>query len=463
MIQLIRSIVPASVLLLLVSETLVLLFCYLLAAAIVIEVDPQFFLFEELGLFRICIVVASILIGLYLQDLYTRIRISSRVLLMQQISMVLGIAFLIQALLTYIDRSLMLPRYLMIYGSAMVVVALPAWRLLYVKFAVSTVGTQRVLLVGASSVLQELAERLPSHPEFGHHILGYVGQQEFPDQTVPGLTRLAELHELKSLVAEQKPERIIIGMTERRSRMPVQELLDMRLSGIYVEEAATAYEQAFGRVCTRELRPSQLIFSTALGPSARTAGLHTALSMGIAVIGTLLTAPIMLVVAILVKVTSPGPVFHRQVRSGLRGKEFTVYKFRSMRADAEVKTGAVWAQKNDPRITPIGRYLRTFRLDELPQFFNVLKGEMSMVGPRPERPEFVKTLAEKIPFYSQRLAVKPGLTGWAQINHKYGDTIEDTITKLEYDLYYIKHISVALDLYILLNTAKTVLLGRGAQ
>ena len=237
----------------------------------------------------------------------------------------------------------------------------------------------------------------------------------------------------------------------------------MRLSGIYVEEAATAYEQAFGRVCTRELRPSQLIFSTALGPSARTQGLHTALSMGIAVIGTLLTAPIMLIVAILVRVTSPGPVFHRQIRSGLRGKEFTVYKFRSMRADAEVKTGAVWAQKNDPRITSIGKYLRKFRLDELPQFFNVLKGEMSMVGPRPERPEFVKTLSEKIPFYSQRLSVKPGLTGWAQINHKYGDTIEDTITKLEYDLYYIKHISVALDLYILLNTAKTVLLGRGAQ
>ena len=463
MIQLIRSIVPASVLLLLVSETLVLFFCYLLAAAFVIEVDPQFFLFDELGLFRISIVVASILIGLYLEDLYTRIRVTSRVLLAQQILMVLGIAFLIQALLTYINRSLMLPRYLMMYGSAMAFVALQAWRMLYAKFAVSTVGTQRVLLVGASSVLQELAGRLLSHPEFGHHILGYIGQEELPDQTVPGLARLGELNQLKSLVAEYKPDKIIIGMSERRSRMPVQELLDMRLSGIYVEEAATAYEQAFGRVCTRELRPSQLIFSTALGPSARTEGMHTALSMVIAVIGTLLTAPIMLIVAILVRVTSSGPIFHKQIRSGLRGKEFLVYKFRSMRADAEVKTGAVWAQKNDPRITSIGKYLRKFRLDELPQFFNVLKGEMSMVGPRPERPEFVKTLAEKIPFYSQRLSVKPGLTGWAQINHKYGDTIEDTITKLEYDLYYIKHISVTLDIYILLNTAKTVLLGRGAQ
>ena len=463
MIQLIRSIVPASVLLLLLTETLVLLFCYLLAAALVIDLDPQFFLIEENGLLRICIVIASILIGMYLQDLYTKLRIISRVLLAQQLSMVLGIAFLTQALLTYVDRNLMLPRWLMIYGSTFAFVALATWRILYVKFAVNAIGTQRVLLVGASSVLQELAERLLAHPEFGRHLLGYVGQEELPDQSVAGLTMLGELGNLKALVAEHKPDTIIIGMSERRSRMPVQDLLDMRLSGIYVEEAATAYEHAFGRVCTRELRPSQLIFSTALGPSVRTEGLHTALSTGIALLGTLITAPVMLIVAILVKTTSRGPIFHRQIRSGLRGKEFTVYKFRSMRADAEVKTGAVWAQKNDPRITFIGKYFRKFRLDELPQFFNVLRGEMSMVGPRPERPEFVKTLSEKIPFYSQRLSVKPGLTGWAQISHKYGDTIEDTITKLEYDLYYIKHISVTMDIYILLNTTKTVLLGRGAQ
>ncbi len=463
MISLLRSILPASVLLLLLSETVIFLFCYLLASAIVIDVDLQFFLFEENGLFRISIVVVSILIGLYLQDLYTKIQVRGRILFAQQISMVLGIAFLVQALMTYVNRDLMLPRWLMIYGSGFVFLAFPAWRMLYLKFAVNTVATQRVLLVGTSSVLQELAEQLLAHPEFGYDLVGYVGQAEFPDEAVARLPKLGELSELRKIVETHKPERILIGMTERRARMPVQELLDMRLSGIYVEEAATAYEATFGRVCTRELRPSQLIFSTALGPSARTEGIHTALSAVIAIVGTILTLPIMVVVAILVKITSPGDILHRQVRSGLNGKPFTVYKFRSMRADAEATTGAVWAQKNDPRITPIGKYLRKFRFDELPQFFNVLRGDMSMVGPRPERPEFVRMLSEKIPFYRQRLSVKPGLTGWAQIGHKYGDTIEDTVTKLEYDLYYIKHLSVALDVYILLSTAKTVLLGRGAQ
>ena len=463
MLNLIRSLMPASVALLLASETLILFFCYVLASALVIDVDLQFFLFEENGFFRISIVVASILVGLYLQDLYTKIRARGKVLFIQQTSMVLGIAFLVQALMTYISRDLMLPRWLMIYGSIFVFMALPVWRFLYLKFAVNTVGTQRVLLVGTSSVIQELAERLLTNPEFGHNLLGYVGQSETPDQKIANLPLLGELPDLRQIVETHKPERILIGMTERRARMPVQELLDMRLGGIYVEEAAIAYEQAFGRVCTRELRPSQLIFSTALGPSARTEGIHTALSAVIAVVGTILTIPIMIIVAILVRLTSPGPILHGQVRSGLNGKPFTVYKFRSMKANAEATTGAVWAQKNDPRITSIGKYLRKFRLDELPQFFNVLRGEMSMVGPRPERPEFVKTLSEKIPFYKQRLSVKPGLTGWAQISHKYGDTVEDTITKLEYDLYYIKHLSLALDVYILLSTAKTVLLGRGAQ
>jgi lipopolysaccharide/colanic/teichoic acid biosynthesis glycosyltransferase len=171
----------------------------------------------------------------------------------------------------------------------------------------------------------------------------------------------------------------------------------------------------------------------------------------------------MVLVAILVKLTSPGPVFYKQTRMGVDDVPFTVMKFRSMRTDAEAKTGAVWATRNDPRVTPLGKWLRKLRLDELPQLFNVLKGDMSMVGPRPERPEFTRLLEEKIPFYRQRTCVKPGLTGWAQINHKYGDTIEDTIAKLEYDLYYIKNLSFALDMYIIFSTVKIVVLGRGAQ
>jgi exopolysaccharide biosynthesis polyprenyl glycosylphosphotransferase len=200
-----------------------------------------------------------------------------------------------------------------------------------------------------------------------------------------------------------------------------------------------------------------------MGPRRGSVVLQSIYSPALALIGTVLALPVMLVAAIAVRLTSRGPVLFRQTRVGLDGEVFTLYKFRSMYVDAEARTGAVWATKNDPRVTWIGRWLRMLRIDELPQLWNVLRGEMSLVGPRPERPEFVKVLAEKIPYYRQRHCVKPGITGWAQINHKYGDTIEDTVTKLEYDLYYIKHLSVALDVYIIFHTLKTMLRLRGAQ
>jgi exopolysaccharide biosynthesis polyprenyl glycosylphosphotransferase len=186
-------------------------------------------------------------------------------------------------------------------------------------------------------------------------------------------------------------------------------------------------------------------------------------SWAFGLLGVILAAPLMLLVALAVKLLSKGPVLYRQTRAGKHGVPFTLYKFRSMYTDAEVDSGAVWAAKADPRITPIGRWLRKMRLDEMPQLLNVIRGEMSLVGPRPERPEFVRVLEEKIPYYRQRLCVKPGVTGWAQINFKYGDTLEDVATKLEYDLYYIKNLAPSLDAYILFHTAKTVLSGRGAQ
>jgi exopolysaccharide biosynthesis polyprenyl glycosylphosphotransferase len=180
-------------------------------------------------------------------------------------------------------------------------------------------------------------------------------------------------------------------------------------------------------------------------------------------VGIVLALPFMLLTALAVRLSSPGPVLYRQTRVRMDGVPFTLYKFRSMRQDAEATTGAVWAAKDDPRVTPVGRVIRRIRFDELPQLFNVLKGEMSIVGPRPERPEFVKALSEQIPYYRQRHCVRPGITGWAQINYKYGDTLEDTITKLEFDLYYIKNMTMGLDAYVIFHTIKAMLLSRGAQ
>ena len=223
------------------------------------------------------------------------------------------------------------------------------------------------------------------------------------------------------------------------------------------------YEIAFSRVSSSELRLSEFVFSDRFGPSRGSAVVREFYSLAVAFTAAVLLAPLMLVVAVLIKLTSRGPVLYRQMRVGLNGKPFVLYKFRSMRQDAEADTGAVWAAKDDPRVTPLGRWLRRLRIDEVPQLFNVLRGEMAIVGPRPERPEFVKTLTEKLPFYQQRHSVRPGITGWAQINHKYTDTLEDTLIKLEYDLYYIKNMSLALDGYIIFQTAKVMLLSRGAQ
>jgi exopolysaccharide biosynthesis polyprenyl glycosylphosphotransferase len=229
------------------------------------------------------------------------------------------------------------------------------------------------------------------------------------------------------------------------------------------DHLATLYEEYTGKIAVENLRPSWFIFSQGFRKSRWSSAIKRLLDLGIASVGLVLAFPLMALVALAVKLTSPGRVFYHQRRVGQHGRLFTIHKFRSMQRDAEATTGAVWASKEgDSRVTPIGNMLRRTRLDELPQLWNVLKGDMSFVGPRPERPEFVGDLTKDIPFYGQRHIVRPGITGWAQVRYTYGATAEDALQKLQYDLFYIKHLSVALDLYIILSTIKTVLLRRGA-
>jgi exopolysaccharide biosynthesis polyprenyl glycosylphosphotransferase len=320
-----------------------------------------------------------------------------------------------------------------------------------------------VLFLGFSPMVQEIARYLAGHPEAGFTNLGYLDDTAERGTLLEGAEVLGKVEDLARIAAGTRPDRIIVGMTERRARMPLETLLDLRFSGILIEDAGLAYENASGRISMKELHPAQFIFSSALGPTRRGVLAKSILSPVLALAGAILTLPVVLIAAVAIKLTSRGPVLYRQTRVGLNGVPFTLYKFRSMVADAEGTTGAVWATRDDPRVTAIGRWLRKLRIDELPQLWNVLAGEMSLVGPRPERPEFVQAFSEKIPYYRQRHCVRPGITGWAQINHKYGDTVEDTIIKLEYDLYYIKHISLSLDGFIIFQTLKTMLRLRGAQ
>ena len=453
---------PTRVVGLLLSEIVISFGCYLVAALYATE-TPILFLTEDRGLYRIGLITLCVITGFYLTDLYSKLRVRSKSHLLQQVCFVLGVSFLIQSLLDYLRLSdWALPKWTMIYGSFLVLLIQPTWRVLYDRVVMRQLARETVLFLGASPVARMVAERLSEDPHFGLSVAGFLEDSPASDQ-LPANLLLGRIDDLRSVVDTLKPQRIIVGMTERRGCLPVHDLLELRFSGIHIEEAQTAYETLFSRVSVKDLRPSQLIFMTDLGPRPRSEFQQSIYSFALALIGFLIASPIMLLVAMLVRITSPGPVLYRQTRAGKDGTNFVLFKFRSMHQDAEATSGAVWASKDDPRVTPLGRWLRRLRLDELPQLINVLRGEMVIVGPRPERPEFVKVLVEQIPYYHQRLAVKPGITGWAQVNHKYGDTLEDTLVKLEYDLYYIKNLNMTLDLYIMFQTAKVMLLSRGGQ
>jgi len=463
MIRLFRVYVPVGTLALLISEIILLATAFTLACYIVLPFDPSIFLFDEGGWVRITVVIVSILVGLYFHDLYTDLVVKSGIVLLQQLCLIIGSVFLLQGFISYLDVNLRVPIRVMILGNLLSVVGIFGWRVFFSSFAMQVVNRDALLLVGGSPLLEDIAGYIDEHPESGFLIAGYVDDSHEPGASLPGGKALGPLNMLEDVVTALQPSRIIVGMTERRNRVPVSSLLELRFSGHIIEEAASAYERICGRVCLKELRPSQLIYSGELGPRRSNIIYQSVLNQAVAVVGIVVSAPIMALTALAVRLSSPGPVFYRQVRVGLDGAPFSVYKFRSMRADAEAATGAVWASKDDPRVTKVGRIIRKIRFDELPQLFNVFKGEMSIVGPRPERPEFVKEFSEHIPYYRQRHCVRPGITGWAQISYKYGDTLEDTIAKLEYDLYYIKNMALSLDTYIIFHTIKAMLLSRGSQ
>jgi sugar transferase (PEP-CTERM system associated) len=256
---------------------------------------------------------------------------------------------------------------------------------------------------------------------------------------------------------------VIVAMPDRRGTIPMQQLLKLRMEGVKIEDATTWLEKISGKIEVENLYPSWLVYGEGFQRSGILVALRRALSFVIALLGLVLALPLLPLIALAIRLDSKGPVLYKQRRVGKAGHVFNVVKFRTMRQDAEADSGPKWAGDNDPRITRVGKFLRIFRLDEIPQLWCVLKGEMAFVGPRPERPEFIEMLSQEIPFYGVRHMVRPGLTGWAQVRYKYGSTVEDAREKLQYDLFYIKNASIGLDLLIMFLTVKTVLLRRGAQ
>ncbi|MBK6941093.1 MAG: TIGR03013 family PEP-CTERM/XrtA system glycosyltransferase [Planctomycetes bacterium] len=322
----------------------------------------------------------------------------------------------------------------------------------------------RVLMIGDAPIAAVIEHELHERRDPTYEIVGYVLPEWTGDAgEKDGKTVLCGYGRIVETVKEHEIHRVVVCLPERRGNLPVLELLNCKLQGVKVEEGELMYERVTGKIAVDRLRPSYLIFSEGFNRSKFTYLFKRGLDVVLALVGIVIAAPLALLTALAVKLDSRGPVLFSQPRVGKDGRIFTLYKFRSMRTDAEKDTGPVWAASDDDRVTRVGRVIRKIRLDEIPQLINVLRNEMSFVGPRPERPFFVEELKREIPFYTERLVVKPGVTGWAQINYRYGASKEDALQKLQFDLYYIKNMSIFLDVLILFRTIRVVLLGFGAR
>jgi sugar transferase (PEP-CTERM system associated) len=415
-------------------------------------------------LWRAVLIAAVTQICLYFGDLYDFRTLSDRRELFVRAVQSLGAASLILAAIYYWFPELIVGRGVFMFAALIAITLLFGWRVAFEWTSRRVAPRERLLLVGTGEGAVRLARELYDRRDLGVEIVGFID----PDPERVGAAVLnpgviGTVEDIPAIVRARSVDQVVVSLSDARGKLPMDKLLEMKLEGVRFEHLASVYERYTGKIAVDNLRPSWLIFSDGFKKSRLQTLAKRLFDLVSAGIGLILALPIMALVAIAVRVSSRGPIFYHQQRVGQRGRVFFVHKFRSMRWDAESTTGAVWAKPDDDRVTSAGRLLRRTRLDELPQLWNVLSGHMSMVGPRPERPEFVSSLTREIPFYGQRHTVRPGLTGWAQVRYTYGASVEDAMEKLQYDLFYIKNQSLALDLFIIVKTVKTVLMQRGGQ
>lgn len=407
--------------------------------------------------FAIAMQTALIAVGCYGTEALQSLRFAAARIL---VAISLGVIFL--ALMAFVLPGITLWRSNSLYAMLCSVVLLMGIRIALSAFLDSDVFRRRLLVLGAGSRASRIAE-LAKRPESGFIVAGYVDMNEGP-AVLGNAIRRSDIQNLPDHVTALEVSEVVLALEERRNSLPVADLLTIKTTGVHVNDMSSFLERETGRVDLDTVNPSWFIFSDGFSSGRRISSLFKrAFDITASLLLIILTTPIVALFILLIKLESKGGAFFRQERVGLYGQTFHILKLRSMREDAEVAGQAVWASENDPRITRVGNIIRKLRIDELPQAWSVLKGEMSFVGPRPERPQFVGDLQTKMPFYAERHMVKPGITGWAQINYPYGASIEDSRHKLEYDLYYAKNYTPFLDLLILLQTIRVVLWPEGAR
>jgi sugar transferase (PEP-CTERM system associated) len=417
---------------------------------------PDFFV-------QVLIVVVVFQASLFYCDLYNLHLIRRRHELMITLGQALGVGAVVIGLVYYVFPALLIGRGVFFIGMTLVVISIVASRLALDhawQFA-APAGTG--LILGTKELALKVAREFSKRHDLNVRVIGFIGESADCPSELLGYPVFNPEMPLESLVQQHQVGRIIVALQDQRGCLPVRELVKLRVRGVRIEDAHSTIAALTGRVWLDTVKPSWFVFGDGFRRARPVLAFKRAFDLTFALLGLLFSLPIMLLVAIAIRLDSKGPIIYKQSRVGLGGRTFDVLKFRSMRTDAESAAGAQWAKKNDPRVTSVGKYLRKFRLDELPQFLNVIRGDMSFVGPRPERPVFVDLLRKEISYYDERHSVRPGLTGWAQVQYPYGASVEDALRKLEYDLFYLKNMSIMFDAAILFRTVRTVVTGSGAQ
>jgi sugar transferase (PEP-CTERM system associated) len=464
-IRLLNAYFPRRTFFLGVSEACLIALGFIAAAVARLgATDANLMLSYERGFLKVILVSVAFVACMYYFDLYDSSVLSNRREVLTRLVQVLGTTCLILAGFYYLYPSLELGRGIFLMGTVFVAVLLFVWRRLFLLVNSAPSLADRVLILGDGSLAAPVSREINQRPELALRVVGHM--HEGPDslQDLGSNLNDGDAHDdLSDYVRSHRVNRVIVAMGDRHGKLPVEQLLALKSGGVLIQDATEVYEAITGKVPLESLRLGWLLFSPSFSDFRFVLMYKRLAAIFVSALGLLLCLPLIPLVAVATKLSSRGPILYRQRRIGRQGVVFSCYKFRTMRQDAEADTGATWAADNDPRITLVGKFLRSSRLDEIPQLWNVLKGDMNFVGPRPERPEFVEWLKREIPHYNVRHIVRPGITGWAQVRYKYGSSIEDSQEKLRYDLFYVKNISPGFDLLIFFYTIKIILLGRGAK
>lgn len=455
--------VPARTLLL-VGVDSVAIVAPVLAATTLRLSEPVPGVLLSVGLWaKMALVTAVCGLSLYVNDLYDFQTVHRRSSLLVHMMRALGSAALVLAPIYFLAPGVSLGRGVVLEAAPFIFLLLLSWRLSVNATNLLSRGDERVLILGTGEAGRSLVRHIISHPESNVKIVGFLdecGRDIGKSLVNPRIIGAAA--DVEDIVARERIDRVVLSLKDRRGSTPVPQLLSLKLAGIKVEEVHSCFERISGRIPLEHLSPSWLILSDGFKKSRVLLIAKRSIDILVSSAILLLVSPLLPIIMLAIYLESGRPIFFRQTRVGYRGQEFELMKFRSMVQDAE-KHGPQWAVRQDSRVTRVGLFLRKTRLDEIPQLFNVFRGEMSLVGPRPERPYFCLVLSERIPYFNLRHSVRPGLTGWAQVRFKYSASLDDAKGKLELDLFYLKNLSILVDLAILFETVKVVILGRGAQ